>query len=355
MNKIKILMHTQPNKTSYNAQDLNGREIACRLNKDTFDIYFINTLNEPIDEKLVSTNIYILNACSKYKTIREILKLKYKLFHKYHISFYVRVFKSDSLFLKLKKLFRLQRITIHMVENMLPYPNASKEYQTNAKYNALNSDLTFPISKKVAETIKHEYHRDMHNIMHVGVDTSIFKPNINKNNQPLRVVCCGTFQQRKQPDLFADIAKEFCNTNFYWVGEGPLKNNIQKRIENESINNLNLLDNMSHNELSQFLSNCDIFLFTSIHEGFPKVLIEAMASGLPVIVFNTYGPEAVVDNETGFIVSDVAMMKEKLNKLIVDSMLRKEMSLKAIERAREFDWNFIAKQWEQIIIKSVKK
>jgi glycosyltransferase involved in cell wall biosynthesis len=95
-------------------------------------------------------------------------------------------------------------------------------------------------------------------------------------------------------------------------------------------------------------------LFPSLHEGFPKVVIESMACGLPSIVFDRYGPEAVIDNETGFVVSNEEEMIEKLEILIRNKALRDKFSQNAIKRAKEFDWNKIVKQWEDILIKAVE-
>jgi len=353
--KIKIIMHTQPNITSFNAQDLNGREIASRFNEDLFEIYFIDTLGTPIDPKLNKKNIHILNVVTTNSLYRKFLIFKYKLLQKYDISFYIRVFKGDSYFLRLLKLFGRNRKTIHMVENRLPYPNASIEYQQNAKFNALHSTYCVAISKRVEKDIQNEYKIKADFLIPVGVDTSLFKPNINKNNKRLKIISCGTFQKRKQPNLFADIAKQFSNCDFYWIGEGELKNDIKRKKEKESINNLYLLSNMQHKELSKFMANCDIFLFPSLYEGFGKVVIESMACGLPNIVFDAYEPEATINNKTGFIVSNKEEMIEKLNELINNKQLRKEFSVNAIERAKKFDWNLIVKEWEKTILQILNR
>lgn len=357
MKKIKVLFHTQPNISSFNAQDLNGREIACRLNSDIFEIYFIDLLNEEIDSRLKQKNIKILKVKNNNNSLlRKYEIFKYKLLYKYDVSFYIRVFKDEGLFLKLLPFFNKNRKTIHMVENMLPYPNSDKRYQESAKYNALHSSKVFSISKEVQKSVKKEYGIDTE-IIPVGVDTSLFAPIDfdNKNNNRLKVISVGTFQKRKQPDLFAEIAKNFSNADFYWIGEGELKPLIQNKKQKENINNLYILDNMPHKELSKFMAKCDIFLFPSIHEGFPKVIIEAMASGLPAIAFDTYGPEAIINEKTGFIVSDKEEMREKLKTLLNNKNLRKEMSINSIKRAQEFDWNQIVKKWEQVIISLVNK
>lgn len=356
MKKIKVLFHTQPNSSSFNAQDLNGKEIASRLNDDIFEIYFIDTLGTRIDEKLKKDNIKILKTKYKNKFLKKLEILRYKLLQKYNISFYVRVFRDEKIFLNLLPFLDFKRKTIHMVENLLPYPNSDKKYQVSAKYNALHSTKVYSISKAVQASVKKEYGLNTE-IIPVGVDTSLFKPIAfeEKDNKRLKIVSVGTFQKRKQPDLFASIAKIFPESDFYWAGEGELKPAIEKKKKDEAIENLYLLGNMEHDKLSKFMATCDIFLFPSIHEGFPKVIIEAMASGLPVIAFSDYNPEAILDNQTGYIVSTNDDMKEKLSLLIHDKALRDRMSKEAIRRAHEFDWNIITKNWEKEMISMVMK
>jgi glycosyltransferase involved in cell wall biosynthesis len=344
--KIKILMHTEPSKTSFNAQDLNGRYIASKLDETKYEIYFINTMDDNIDEKLKKDNIFIHNVFQYGKFQKKLMIFYYKLLYKYDYSFYIRVFKGDTLFLKLKRFFDKKRKTIHMVESMVPYLG-NENYNKYAKYNALHSDMTFSISKKVQETVKKEYGINTQ-IMHVGVDTSIFYPmNLKKENNKIKVVSCGTLSPMKQPLLFVEIAKNFPSVEFIWIGRGELRDEILKISKN--VNNFTLLDNMPHQELAKFFNQADIFLFPSIHEGFPKVIVEAMASGLPVIAFNTYNPEAIINGVTGFIVSDEKEMIKKLKLLIENKELREKMGKEAVKRAKEFDWNIIVKQWEEIL------
>lgn len=344
--KIKILFHTQPNITSFNAQDLNGREIASRLDEDLFEIYFLDFLHTEIDSKLRKNNVTIFKI-SKNKIIRKFQIFQYKLLYKYDVSFYIRVFKNESYFLRLLPFFDKKRKTIHMIENKLPYP-ADEQYNKIAKFNALHSNYVFPISKQVEKDMKNLYGINGNGIIHVGVDTSLFKPNFLKKNKRLKIISCGTLQKRKQPLLFIEIAKNFPDCDFYWIGEGELKEDVLKKQEKENITNFYLLNNMQHIELAKFMSNSDIFLFPSIHEGFGKVIIEAMSSGLPVIVFDKYLHEAVINNKTGFIVSTKEEMIKKLNLLIKNENLRIDFGKNAVERAKEFDWNDIVKKWEHI-------
>ena len=79
-----------------------------------------------------------------------------------------------------------------------------------------------------------------------------------------------------------------------------------------------------------------------------------MACGLPSIVFDKYEPEAVLNNKTGFIVSNEEEMIKKLKLLIENKNLRESFSKNAIKRAKEFDWKNIVKKWETVFRTIVK-
>ena len=78
-----------------------------------------------------------------------------------------------------------------------------------------------------------------------------------------------------------------------------------------------------------------------------------MASGLPVIAFDKYGPEAIINNKTGFIVHSKEDMIVKLKILIEDESLRDKFSVNSVKRAKEFDWNKVVQEWEKVLLKSV--
>ncbi|HEN3664405.1 TPA: glycosyltransferase, partial [Yersinia enterocolitica] len=83
-----------------------------------------------------------------------------------------------------------------------------------------------------------------------------------------------------------------------------------------------------------------IYVMTSRFEGFPMVLLEAKASGLPIIAYDCdTGPsELIMDNEDGYLVpfADSNTFIEKLLFLMNDEDLREAMSLKSLENAEKY-------------------
>lgn len=351
--KIRVIMHALADQNNYNAQNLNAREIAYRLNPDKFDVTLF--YEDKPDPRLVNRENIHLIKLPKNKVLSSFIVLKKYLTQKYDIFFYVRISRTDYIYLKMKKIFNDRRITIHIIENKLPYPGATKRYNKIAKANALNSDYVFSVSKYVAETAEKEYGIKT-SVMYVGVDTSLFVPPKEKNhNSKVKILYVGSFQERKRPYLVLEAAKYFPDAEFHLIGNGPLRDRLLFMKKSEKLYNVYIHGEMPQKNLIPYHQNSDIFLFPSIHEGFPKVTIEAASCGLPAIVFDNYKPETVLDGKTGFIVKDFQEMLNKLEILINNPNLRNKMGKNAREYAKNFNWDVIVKKWEKIFLDAVRK
>ena len=143
---------------------------------------------------------------------------------------------------------------------------------------------------------------------------------------------------------FKLLAKEHNNIRLIVVGDNvkgdrdteflkQSKDILNDEIIKGKVNMLGL-----RNDIQEILKASDIFSLPSYREGMPRSIIEAMAMGNPVIATNIRGcREEVVDSKTGFLVdtSSPIRIKEKLEILINDSELRKNMGLEARKRAEE--------------------
>jgi len=350
--KINMVMHAFADRENFNAQNLNAKEISHRLNPDLFDITLFYK-NKPDTRLLNRENIHLIKI-PDCRIVPSFVILKSLVSRKYDIFFYVRTFYLDYLYFRFRKISLDRKITIHTIENALPYP-ANRKYNKIAKSNALNSDYVFSVSKYVAETAEKEYGIKTP-VMYVGVDTNLFIPPKEKNfNSKIKVLYVGSFQERKRPYLVLEAAKRFPDVEFHLIGDGPLKERLFSIIEKEKLNNVEISSNLPTEELISYYQNSDIFLFPSIHEGFPKVTLEAASCGLPAIVFDSYKPETVLNGKTGFIVKDFQEMLDKLEILINNPNLRYKMGKKAREYAKNFDWDVIVKKWEKIFMDVVRK
>ena len=127
--------------------------------------------------------------------------------------------------------------------------------------------------------------------------------------------------------VFQQILQQVPTAKLLLVGKGPLEQMIEKSINQRGLSHaVRLLG--ARDDVPSLMSKCDIFLLPSIHEGLGMVVLEANASGLPVIGSRIPGlTEAVRDGETGILkeVGDIEGMAASAIALIKDFSYAQQM------------------------------
>ncbi len=148
------------------------------------------------------------------------------------------------------------------------------------------------------------------------------------------------------PELFEDTFFVEENARLLIIGDGPEKATLELKIKNSKMKErIELLGAKPNNEIDQFYRASDIFINPSYTEGFPRVVIEAMACGLPIIATNAGGTIDIFDNkQKEFIVDrdDVNLFKEKLKKVLFDDKLRIELGNENVKRVRKFSTEVVS-------------
>ena len=183
-------------------------------------------------------------------------------------------------------------------------------------------------------------------ILHyIGVDTAKFSPARKKADERY-VLCVGRHTQKKGIDTllraFARIASKHPNVVLKQIGVGSLTESLKGLAKSLGIEHrVQFLGAQPHETVLKLMHGAEIFALASQTaengdcEGLPIVLNEASACGLPVVsTWHSGIPEAVLDGETGFLVSekDDKALAEKLDILLCDRALGEKMG----RRGREF-------------------
>ncbi|WP_394955132.1 glycosyltransferase family 4 protein [uncultured Helicobacter sp.] len=145
----------------------------------------------------------------------------------------------------------------------------------------------------------------------------------------------------------------FVEWQLHIVGDGILRQELQKRIESKGLQDSIILKSFTTDIVQEYL-NASIYAMTSHFEGLPMVLLESASYGLPAIAFDiATGPsDIILDSHTGYLVADgdLQAYAGKLENLMRDETLRENLGRQAKERMREcFSKEAIAPLWEEIL------
>jgi glycosyltransferase involved in cell wall biosynthesis/GT2 family glycosyltransferase len=153
----------------------------------------------------------------------------------------------------------------------------------------------------------------------------------------------GRLSPQKNPLDFVRVARQLLSTHphlrFLYVGDGALRPEFEAAAGDSPIpDRITLLG--LRDDVPDLLRALDIFVLTSLWEGLPRVVPQALSTGVPVVVYNISGVEEIVTSgHNGYVVPprDLEAMVDRLRHLIEDDRARAEMSRRA--RA-EFDSSF---------------
>lgn len=202
-----------------------------------------------------------------------------------------------------------------------------------------------------AKSFKLRNHGKVYYVPGVGIDKDQFKPRNYERNckraelglleNDIAVISAGDLIERNNYKVSIEA---IANTNnprihYYICGEGNQREELEK-----TACKLGMSDRVHflgfRKDMKQLMWAADIFLFTTLQEGLPRSLLEAMASGLPCVVSNIRGNTDLIDNkENGFLIEsdDVNGFTNALITLASDYELRQTMGKKNMQRILDFD------------------
>jgi glycosyltransferase involved in cell wall biosynthesis len=346
MNMCRILVDSFADLGLTNAQMSNAREIVRRLDPERFHVTIFHVA-EPDNAVANRSNTTLIRLPKRRQTAWILERF---ICGSQDIIFYLKASPAAKWYLKLRRP-RSRCVTVGTVESrsdLRRQPSIAPEAVRLWEQTILRSDKLFSNSRAVQQNLESEYGLGSA-IVPTGVDTKFFVPGDSRaGNRRPRVLFVGSLRPLKQPAVVLAAAARFPQADFAIAGDGPLRRNLQERIERERIANVELLGPLAPELLRRQYQSADIFLFPSIWEGSPKVMLEAAACGLPVIAFKSYEPETVIDRCTGFLVNSEEELLNRLEMLITSPDIRRSFGVAGRKLSQEFDWDSITREWEQI-------
>lgn len=143
------------------------------------------------------------------------------------------------------------------------------------------------------------------------------------SSDKITIFTIGRISEQKNPATFNQVARQFPDIQFIWVGDGELRSTLDAK-------NIKVTGWVDRKQVIEISNHSDIFLLTSLWEGLPISLLEAMYLRKACLVSNVIGNKDVIDDgENGFICNNVNEFKEKLDLVISNADLRHQMANKA--------------------------
>lgn len=176
-------------------------------------------------------------------------------------------------------------------------------------------------------------------VIRCGIDLTNFNYVERTHNDIVKILFVGRLVEKKGPlyaiEALNNLTKERNNIELRMIGDGPLKGEITSLIGKLNLGDkVHLLGAQPQSRVLKEMEEADIFFLPSLtaengdREGSPVSILEAQATGLPIVsTIHTGIPEIVIDGKTGFLVpeKDTNAMTESLKKLIPDPELRIKM------------------------------
>ncbi len=177
------------------------------------------------------------------------------------------------------------------------------------------------------------------------------------------VLSVGRFVPSKRTDLllatFVRLAPEFPDWNLVLLGEGAQRKALQEQVARAGMQGRVLMPGFVGN-LGNWYKAADIYVMTSAYEGMPNTLMEAMAHGLPSVVFDIKtGPREVTDNgRRAVLLPDdrhVDRLTEALRRLMADEVKRRKLGHAAKEVREAFSMERILSMWDAALAQAIGK
>lgn len=141
----------------------------------------------------------------------------------------------------------------------------------------------------------------------------------------------------------------------YYLGDGTEKEELEQQVKDRKLEDIiKIVGNKPNKDIQKYYQIADIFINPTLEEGFPRVLIEAMASGLPSITTDAGGTADIVGElQSKFMVDihDREGFALKLKELIEDEVIQQKLSYENIKQVKKFSTENVAQMYIKEIFK----
>jgi len=168
-----------------------------------------------------------------------------------------------------------------------------------------------------------------------------FKKKLNIENEKV-IFFAHRLSKRKGAQNLPEILRKLIDENIILLiaGDGPERENIEMRIKNDNLSEkVRFLETVPNEEIYKYYALADVFIMPSEEEGFPHVLLEAMACEVPFVAFNVGGVKEITPLEF----YDYIIEKGDLHNFVLKIKEILNLPQSEIERLKSVEQNWVKK------------
>lgn len=218
------------------------------------------------------------------------------------------------------------------------------------------------VSQPLMDVLNGIYENPKQAVISMGCDTAMFGQEHRVENyfgqgDKKVVLFVGRLAEKKGVSYAIEAMRQINNAMLVIAGDGPLKSKLQRQaetVQKESGSTILFLGAKTHEELKGIYASADLFVMPSItakdgdKEGFGLVILEAFASGLPIVASRSGGiTDIVKDGVNGYLAEekDVSGLADRINIVLQDKNIYNKMQTEAKKTAQRYDYCEIAKRY----------
>jgi len=348
--KIKVFLGAYINFT--NSQNLNCLALAKYLDKKKFEVYALEIYFGNLESNIGRIEGVTIFPCFRPLVISRLIAYFWGIFH-CDIAYLPKreVFKYNRFLLKV-----FRKSSFSTIEGILDEKNLASSVDYIGSYENVISaysmfNYLFPISSFLGK-----YNSSRHNlkiqsdVLYLGIDHQTFSNTLPSFKRVRNIIFIGRLIERKGVYDFLTLAEHFPILNFCMVGDGIERENLESLIQSKNLSNIRLLGVLNPNDLAETLKSMDLHILPSRSEGFPKVILETAAFGIPSLLYSDYGAaEWIQNNVDGIVVDTLPEMVQSITDLVNDEKKYQELSVNAYKFSQKYLWKNIIPQWEKVI------
>lgn len=224
-------------------------------------------------------------------------------------------------------------------ESKMPYEHLLKS-ESARRGPCDTSDYILAPDQAVKDDLVQEglFPADKIHVVPYGIGQDFFE----LQNQPVtgRVLFVGSCTIIKGIHYFAEASQEVMRQAADITPQFTAAGEVTELVRQQPVcSHLKFLGRVPRREVNHLYEDADVLVFPTLSDAFGMVILEAMATGVPVIC-SPYCADVVEDGVSGFVVEprDTKALSDAILKIIQDRPLRERMSQAAKERARQFTW-----------------